>query len=126
MTEDITLPEGQVTIILHDNRCWTSPKVTQHKQRAFPLFSTPSQTLQLVTLTKIYSAIKHSTRGLCYAKFPPQKRLSTKLLLICTMTGDTQVQQHTPGCLPHIKHMLAAAPQRPHALLLSITSRGNS
>lgn len=33
--------------------------------------------------------------------------------LICTMTGDMEVQWHTPGCLPHIKHMLAVAPQRP-------------
>lgn len=79
--KNITQSDGQATIILHDSRCWTSPKVKRHKQRALPLFSTWSQTSQLVTLTQIYSAIKHSTRGLCYAKIPPEKCLSKKLLL---------------------------------------------
>lgn len=33
--------------------------------------------------------------------------------LLYTMTGDMEVQWHIPGCLPHTKHMLAVAPQRP-------------
>lgn len=97
-----------------------SPKVTSHKQKAFWLFNTSSQALQLVSLTKIYIAIIHSQgtsnmlgshlKNVSASSYPP----------ILTVAGNVQVQQHTLGHLPHIKHLLTTTPQKASCLIFSV------